>query len=104
MFDTGSDRTRAESTPTLKEIGEMLRQHGDLRIRIEGHTDNVGNAASNQSLSQTRAESVKAYLVSSYGIDGGRLEAQGFGANKPSSSNDTPEGRQQNRRVEMVRL
>ncbi|CAN5342551.1 hypothetical protein BH24GEM3_BH24GEM3_11520 [soil metagenome] len=104
MFDTGSDRIRPESTPTLKEIGDMLRQHGDLRIRIEGHTDNVGNAASNQALSQTRAESVKQYLVSSYGIDAGRLETQGFGASKPSSSNDSPEGRQQNRRVELVRL
>jgi len=104
LFDTGSDRIRPESTPTLKEIGEMLREHPQLRVRIEGHTDNAGEAASNQTLSAKRAAAVRQHLVSSYGIDASRLESQGLGASRPAAPNDTPEGRQQNRRVELVRL
>lgn len=104
LFDTGSDRLRPESTPTLKEIGEMLKAHADLRIRIEGHTDNVGNPDFNQKLSERRAAAVKTFLEKEYGIDGSRLEAQGFGDTRPVASNDTPEGRQANRRVELVKL
>jgi OmpA-OmpF porin, OOP family len=104
LFDTGSDRIRAESTPTLKEIAAMLKEHPELKLRIEGHTDNVGQAASNQALSQKRAEAVKQQLIAAYGVDAGRLEAQGLGPSKPAGSNDTAEGRQQNRRVELVRL
>lgn len=104
LFDFGSDRLRGESTPTLSEIGDMLKAHADLKLRIEGHTDNVGDAAANQSLSERRAAAVKAYLVSKFGIDAARLESQGFGATKPVSSNETAEGRQNNRRVELVKL
>ncbi len=103
LFDTGSDRIRPESTPTLKEIGEMLKAHADLTLLIEGHTDNVGGADANQSLSEKRAAAVRQYLVDSYGIDAARLTSQGFGASRPAASNDTPEGRQQNRRVELVK-
>lgn len=102
-FDTGSDRIRPESTPTLKEIAAMLNDHADLKLTIEGHTDNVGNAASNQSLSEKRADAVVAYL-SGQGIDAGRLSAKGLGATKPADTNDTPEGRQNNRRVELVKM
>lgn len=104
LFDTGSDRLRPESTPTLKEIGEMLKAHPDLRLLIEGHTDNVGNAASNQTLSEKRAAAVKAFLEKEYKIKGDRLQAQGFGDTRPVATNDTPEGRQNNRRVELVKL
>ena len=103
-FDSGSDRLRPESTPTLKEIGTMLKEHADLKLLIEGHTDNVGEDASNQTLSDKRAAAVKAYLVSTYGIDTARLQTKGFGETKPVGSNDTPEGRQNNRRVELVKL
>lgn len=103
-FDTGSDRLRPESTPTLKEIGTMLKDHPDLRIAIEGHTDNVGQAATNQTLSEKRAAAVRQHLVESYGIEASRLEASGFGATKPVAPNETPEGRQSNRRVELVKL
>lgn len=103
FFDTGSDRIRPESAPTLKEIGDMLRQHGSLELVIEGHTDNVGDAAFNLGLSERRAAAVKAYLESEFGIAPGRLQASGFGVTKPAASNDTPEGRQQNRRVELVK-
>jgi OmpA-OmpF porin, OOP family len=103
-FDVGSDRIRPESTPTLKEIGTMLKEHPELKLAIEGHTDNVGNAASNQSLSEKRAAAVKAFLVSSYQIDAARLTPKGLGATKPVGPNDTPEGRQTNRRVELVKM
>jgi outer membrane protein OmpA-like peptidoglycan-associated protein len=103
-FDSGSDGLRPESTPTLKQMGEMLQEHSDLRLLIEGHTDDQGDNASNQDLSERRAASVRSYLVSEYGIDGGRLESKGFGETKPVSPNGTPEGRQNNRRVELVKL
>lgn len=103
-FDTGSDVIRPESTPTLTEIGQMLQQHADLRLRIEGHTDSTGSSAANRALSEKRAAAVRDHLVRNYGITGSRLEAQGHGDARPTASNDTPEGRQQNRRVELVRL
>jgi OmpA-OmpF porin, OOP family len=104
LFDTGSDGIRPESAPTLKEIGEMLKHHPDLRLRIEGHTDNVGQPAAHQSLSEKRAAAVRAYLVGTFGINAARLESQGLGATKAVGSNDSPEGRQQNRRVELVKI
>jgi outer membrane protein OmpA-like peptidoglycan-associated protein len=103
-FDTGSDRIRPESTPTLKEIGQMLNEHADLKLTIEGHTDNVGSAQGTKELSQKRAEAVKAYLVEAHGIDESRLTSTGLGDAKPAAKNDTPEGRQQNRRVELVKM
>jgi outer membrane protein OmpA-like peptidoglycan-associated protein len=102
-FDTGSDGIRQESAPTLKEIGTMLKEHTDLKLTIEGHTDNVGKAESNQALSDRRAAAVRQYLIDNYQIDGARLEAKGMGQTKPAGSNDTAEGRQQNRRVELVK-
>ena len=102
LFDTGSDRIKPESTPTLQEIADMLTQHADLKLTIEGHTDNVGNAASNKSLSEQRAAAVKTYLVGK-GIDAARIETAGLGDTKPAAPNTTPEGRQQNRRVELVK-
>ncbi len=91
-------------SPVLKEIGDMLKQHSDLKIEIVGHTDNVGGAASNQTLSEKRAAAVKEYLVKNYQIDASRLASKGFGASKPVASNDTPDGRQANRRVELVKM
>lgn len=103
-FDTGSDHIRPESTPTLKEIGGMLGEHAELKLLIEGHTDNVGSAASNQALSEKRAAAVRQALVELYGVDGARLTTKGLGATKPVAPNETPEGRQNNRRVELVRM
>jgi OOP family OmpA-OmpF porin len=104
LFDTGSDQLQPESTPTLKKIAAMLTDHPDLRIRIEGHTDNVGSKDANRALSGNRAASVKAVLVRDYGISAGRLDSKGLGDSKPLGKNDTPEGRQNNRRVELVKL
>lgn len=104
LFATGSATIEGESTPTLKEIGDMLKAHPDLKLTIEGHTDNVGDAAANQALSEQRAAAVAQYLESTYQIDPSRLATKGYGAMKPVASNDTPEGRQQNRRVELVKM
>ena len=103
-FDTGSDRIRPESAPTLREIAAMLTEHPDLRLGIEGHTDNVGAAPANLDLSKRRAEAVKAYLTGTLKADAARLEASGFGSTKPAQPNATAEGRQTNRRVELVKL
>ncbi|GAB4324322.1 MAG: hypothetical protein Kow0074_17190 [Candidatus Zixiibacteriota bacterium] len=103
-FDINSDRIRPESTPTLKEMGKMLTDHPELRLMIEGHTDSQGDEAYNLELSQKRAAAVKNYLCNEYGIAPDRLETSGLGEGQPVDSNDTPEGRQNNRRVELVKL
>jgi OmpA-OmpF porin, OOP family len=102
-FASGSDQIKPESTPTLVEIAGMLKDHPDLDLLIEGHTDNVGNAAANLALSDRRAAAVRKVLVDTYKIDGNRLTTQGFGDTVPAKPNTTPEGRQQNRRVELVK-
>ncbi|MEN8144583.1 MAG: OmpA family protein, partial [Gemmatimonadota bacterium] len=104
LFDVNSATIRFESGPTLKEIGQMLQDHPDLRLSIEGHTDGDGDAAHNQTLSEQRAAAVRNHLGLSFGIDPSRLEAVGHGESVPVAPNDTEEGKQQNRRVELVRL
>ncbi len=103
VFDTGSARLRNESGPTLDAVAASLNDHPDVRVRVEGHTDNTGLADANQALSQARAEAVVAALATR-GVAADRMTAQGLGATQPAVSNDTPEGRQQNRRVVLVRL
>ena len=73
-------------------------------LAIEGHTDSDGEEAFNQDLSERRAAAVRAYLTGERGIQASRLESAGFGESKPVAENATPEGKQQNRRVELVRL
>lgn len=104
FFDTGRDVIKPESGATLRLIGDMLKEHAELKLMIEGHTDNVGSAASNKSLSDRRAAAVRAYLTANFGIDAGRLTSSGLGDTKPAAPNTTPEGRQQNRRVELVKV
>lgn len=104
LFDTGSDRLKPESAPVIQSIAKGLEANPALRLMIEGHTDSVGNAAANLDLSRRRAEAVKSVLVSQFKIDAGRLTTAGLGATKPIDSNDTPQGRSQNRRVELVKL
>ena len=103
LFDVGSDRIRPESTPTLTEIAAMLDAHRELRLAIEGHTDDAGDAAANRTLSENRAAAVKAYLIAKHHVDASRLTSQGFGESRPAAPNSTAEGRQQNRRVELVK-
>jgi outer membrane protein OmpA-like peptidoglycan-associated protein len=103
-FDVNSATIRPESAGTLEEIGTMLQDHSDLRISIEGHTDSDGADDSNLSLSDSRAASVKDYLIANFGIEANRLESVGLGESVPDADNDTLEGKQQNRRVELVKL
>lgn len=103
LFESGSATLEAESGPRLDRVVEYMTHRPSVRLRIAGHTDNVGNPARNQALSAERAEAVRDYLVA-HGIDAGRLEAVGFGDTQPVASNDTEEGRAQNRRIEAIEL
>jgi hypothetical protein len=103
LFETGKSDVKPESRPVLKEIAAALKQHADLKILIEGHTDNVGAAASNLTLSDARAAAVKAALVTEYGVAADRLTTKGLGDTRPSAPNTTAAGRAQNRRVEIVK-
>lgn len=103
QFDTGKATLTAASSLTLDKIVDHLRQNPDLRLEIQGHTDNVGNETANYRLSEARANAVKNYFTDN-GIDAGRLTAAGFGPSEPIASNKTAEGRQANRRVEFKPL
>jgi OOP family OmpA-OmpF porin len=102
LFDTNSAVIKAESKPVLEEVLTLLKDEHTWNLTIEGHTDSVGSDEHNQTLSQQRADSVKAYLVKA-GVDEARLKTAGFGESKPVADNDTEMGRAQNRRVELVR-
>ncbi|MEM9188058.1 MAG: OmpA family protein [Myxococcota bacterium] len=103
LFDTNRATIKEESFPRLDRVVEYLTHRVSARVRISGHTDNVGNPRRNQRLSESRAEAVRDYLVE-HGIDRSRIEAVGHGDQQPVASNDTEEGRQQNRRIEAVEL
>ena len=98
LFATGSADIEPESTPTLNAVLEMLEEHDDVTLLIEGHTDNQGSDAANQTLSEQRAVAVKAYLLA-HGVADGRLDAVGHGESQPAADNATPEGMASNRRV-----
>lgn len=103
LFATGKADLQPESTPVLKEIAATLKQHADLKVLIEGHTDNVGTPASNLTLSDARAAAVKAALVEQFGADASRITTRGLGDTRPAAPNATAAGRAQNRRVEVVK-
>jgi outer membrane protein OmpA-like peptidoglycan-associated protein len=100
-FETGKARLKPESTAELDQLLSLLEQNPELKIVVSGHTDNTGDEKANLRLSQLRAEAVTDYL-SNKGIAKDRLSARGYGSSKPVTSNDTEEGRNQNRRVEFV--
>jgi OmpA-OmpF porin, OOP family len=103
-FDTGKATIKPESKPLLDEIGKLLNGNPELKLSIEGHTDNVGGKDANQKLSESRAASVKDYLVKNAGINAARLSTKGFGDTKPVADNGTDAGKAQNRRVELVKI
>jgi outer membrane protein OmpA-like peptidoglycan-associated protein len=104
LFDSGSDKIKGESYKTLADIGALLTDNPTLRLSIEGHTDSDGADDYNMTLSQKRAASVRNYLIANYKIAAERLESKGWGESKPIDKNDTPEGKANNRRVELVKL
>lgn len=101
-FDTGKSTIKSESKPIITQIVEMLKSNTDLKLIVEGHTDNVGNAKSNKTLSEERAKSVVAAIVTQE-IDIKRLSSFGHGQDKPIADNKTEEGKAKNRRVELVK-
>jgi outer membrane protein OmpA-like peptidoglycan-associated protein len=101
QFAYDSDRILADSYPVLDEVVDAIEAHQDIaKIRIEGHASADGNDRHNLMLSAARAESVRKYLVDK-GIDAQRLVAEGFGELRPIADNTTPQGREENRRVEL---
>lgn len=99
FFDTGKSEIRSESNAELDRLVQLLKDVPGLKIELSGHTDNTGSVSSNNKLSQDRADAVVNYL-SSKGIAKARLTAKGYGSERPIDSNDTAQGRQNNRRTE----
>jgi OOP family OmpA-OmpF porin len=102
-FDSGKATLTPSSGAVLQEVLTVLKQNSSLKVEIQGHTDSTGSKDLNQRLSEARAKAVKAYFTAS-GIDADRLTVRGFGPDRPAASNDTQEGRAQNRRVELMPL
>ena len=103
LFDTNSDKIKPESAPVIQSIAKGLETNPTLKLRIEGHTDSIGDDAKNLDLSKRRAEAVKGVLVAQFNVEAARLTTAGLGETKPIDTNDTPQGRSQNRRVEFVK-
>ena len=101
QFDTGKSTLRPEAREKLAKISGIVLAYPDLRLAIEGNTDSVGSDAMNQQLSEQRADSVRDYLAEE-NIPAASMTSQGFGKTQPVASNDTAQGRQENRRVELV--
>jgi len=101
IVDFNKATIRPESMALLEEAAARLKEHGNLGVVIEGHSDSTGSVQYNQQLSLRRAETVRDSLVE-LGVDRGRIVTVGKGASEPIASNETPEGRAKNRRVVLV--
>jgi outer membrane protein OmpA-like peptidoglycan-associated protein len=101
FFETGSAELKPESISELNRLKSLLTENPDLKIQVNGHTDNVGSEKDNLSLSEARAKAVHDFLLEN-GIEPGRLRFRGFGETSPIASNETEEGRRQNRRTEFM--
>jgi outer membrane protein OmpA-like peptidoglycan-associated protein len=106
LFESNSEAIPPASYAEIDKLGTLLSwpQYTDYRIQLEGHTDSQGAARKNQALSERRVQSIRAYLVQHFHITPERILAVGYGESRPIASNDTPEGRSQNRRVEVVNV
>ena len=106
LFGSNSDALPATAHAEIDKLGTLLGwpQYTDYIIQLEGHTDSQGSARKNQILSEKRVQNIKAYLVQNFRLDPERVRTVGYGESRPLASNDTPEGRSQNRRVEVVNL
>jgi outer membrane protein OmpA-like peptidoglycan-associated protein len=103
FFESAKAELKTESAPELDRVVKFMNDNPNISIEVSGHTDNVGNDASNIALSQNRANSVVKYLTDK-GVSAGRIKAKGYGKSKPIAANDTDENRQLNRRVEFTIL
>jgi len=101
LFETGKSDLRGAATANLNKLAGLLAQYPERSLVIEGHTDNVGSESYNLTLSQNRADSVKAFLLNQ-GVASNRITAFGKGEGSPVASNDSASGRQMNRRVEII--
>lgn len=101
QFDVNSAELRSNTLSNLSELATVINKYSDTNILIEGHTDSTGSISYNQTLSEKRAESVRRYLISQ-GVVANRLSSVGYGPSQPLSDNETVEGRQINRRVEVA--
>jgi len=101
LFDFGKYTLKGDARERLAKVSGILLAYPGLNVQVEGHTDNVGSDAYNQQLSEQRADTVRQFLVAQ-GVPAPNVSAQGFGKSQPVASNDTPGGRQRNRRVELV--
>ncbi|MCQ2960545.1 MAG: OmpA family protein [Bacteroidales bacterium] len=102
FFDTDKTNYKRESEPEVEAIGRFMKQNPTVHVEIEGHTDNVGNATYNQTLSEKRAKFIALELIKIYGIQIERLSWKGYGSTKPCAPNDTPENRAKNRRTQLI--
>lgn len=108
LFDFDKAELKSEAKPTLDKINELISFYKDAPVEINGHTDSKGADAYNQNLSEKRAGAVKDYLTTTFDVTAARIKAVGYGESKPVAPNakpdgaDDPEGRQKNRRVEVV--
>jgi outer membrane protein OmpA-like peptidoglycan-associated protein len=99
-FDTAKTNIKPAFTPVLNDIANVMVKYPETKIEVQGHTDSVGDNNSNLSLSQLRAQSVTSYLITK-GVDSNRIRSVGFGESMPIASNDSADGREKNRRVEI---
>ena len=99
LFRSNSEEILPESYPVLADVASIMRAHLELRIRIEGHTDDRGGDDHNLELSRERAAAVVRFLVERHGLEADRLSSEGYGESQPIAPNSTAEGRAKNRRV-----
>lgn len=102
LFEDTTATIRSVSFPVLEVIAEVLKEHPTIRFEVQGHTDSQGDDAENMTLTQARAEAVVRFLVQ-HGIEPSRLTAKGYGETRPIESNRTSQGREVNRRIELIR-
>jgi len=108
LFDFDQDTIRTDAQPVLQQVADLIRQSGTTHVAIYGHTDAKGTSLHNKELSQRRAGAVKSYLVTNFALAAEYLSTEGQGATQPIAPNtnpdgsDNPEGRQRNRRVELL--
>jgi outer membrane protein OmpA-like peptidoglycan-associated protein len=101
LFDTGQADLKPGAMTTVDRLAQFMADYPERSVRVEGHTDSAGSDATNQQLSERRAAAVRDALLAR-GVDASRVEAVGYGETRPVATNDTPAGRQQNRRIEVV--